>query len=109
MHKLLILAATTLALAGCNPNPNVATPNQAVTAVNAYNALQATGRAYLASPSCTTKPAAALCQQVFTSLALAYPAAKQVLAALKANQAAPITAVQALSAAYSVIESIPQH
>lgn len=111
MRKLLILAATGLALAGCNTNlnPNVATPAQAGAWLGTYNIAVAGARAYLASPLCVTKSTAQpLCQEVYSSLVAARAARKQISAALAANQSAPITAVQAIEAAYAVFQQIPQ-
>jgi hypothetical protein len=114
MRNKLLIFLVGLALAGCNPDPNVATPNQVVIAVNAYNAAVATGRNYLVLPLCSaTAPTVcrtqALSQSVYTALKSGRAARTQLLAALAANQAAPVTAVQALEAAYSVIQSLPQH
>ena len=106
--------ATSLALSGCNPDPNVATPNQVIVGINAYNAGVATARAYLALPLCSATVGApcrtqALSQSVYTALVSARAAETQLLAALKANATVPITAVQALQAAYAVIQAIPQN
>ena len=113
MWKFMLAGVVAVGLAGCNPDPNVATPNQALIAVNAYNAAVATGTVYLkrplcptAAPICRTK---ALSQQVYTALRAGRAARGQILSALAANQAAPITAIQALEAAYSVVSSIPQN
>ena len=105
--------ALSLGLAACNPDPNVATPNQVVIAINTYNAAVATGTQYLRLPlclptlvlPCRTQP---LSQSVYTALRTGRAARKQLLAALAANQAAPLTALGALQAAYSVISQIPQ-
>ena len=96
-----------LGLSGCDPN--VATPNQVAIAVNAYNAAVATGTAYLKLPLCGSPPCrtAALSQTVYTSLKSGRVARTQLLAALAANQSAPITAIQALQAAQAVIQQIP--
>lgn len=112
MRRLLAIAALATTLAGCNPDPNVATPNQVVIAINAYNAAVATGKNYLRLPLCSTTVAVvcrtqALSQQVYTALKSGRAARTQLLAALSASAATPITAIQALEAAYSVIQSIP--
>lgn len=115
MRSLILPLAAALALGGCAaiPNPNVATPNQVVIAVNAYNAAVATGRNYLVLPLCMPNlilpcRTPGMSQKVYTALKAARPARNQLLAALKANQAAPITAIQALEAAYSVVQSLPK-
>ena len=117
MRKFIGAAVLALALAGCNTNfdPNVATPNQAVIAINAYNAGVATGKNYLTLPLCpaTVTVATAACrtqalsQTVYTALKTGRVARSQILAALQANAALPITAIQALEAAYAVIQQIP--
>lgn len=110
MRSLILIAALAAGLAGCNANinPNVATPNQAYIGENAYVVAVSTGRIYLASPFCTNAPPARLCQEVFTAVRSIRTASKQVFAALKAHQDVPLTALDALRAAYSVIQSIPQ-
>ena len=112
--KLWITAGLALALAGCgNLNPDVATPNQVVIAVNAYNAAVVSGTAYLKLPLCTvnTPPCRTqeMSQRVYTTLKAGRGARAQLLAALAANQTASITAIQTLEAAYSVIQQIPKN
>ena len=115
MNKLLVSGALALALAGCNVNPNVATPNQVVIAVNAYNAAVATGRNYLALPLCpaTVTTATAACrtqglsQSVYSALKAGRAARTELLADLASNTTASITTMQTLEAAYSVIQSLP--
>jgi hypothetical protein len=100
-----------LALGACNQiNPNVATPNEEVIGINAYNAAVATATAYLQLPICGVPPCRTkvLSQSVYTALKSGRVARNQVLAALAANQAAPLTALQALQAAYAVVQQIPQ-
>ena len=110
MKKVLILCGA-LVLAGCNVDPNVATPNQALIAVNAYNAGVAAGVNYLKLPLCPANApvcrTAGLSQQVYTALKAGRVARGQVLSALAANTAAPITAIQALQTAYAVLQQIP--
>lgn len=112
MKKLVLGASLALGLAACNMDPTVATPNQVVIAVNAYNAAVATGTQYLKLPLCNPAPAPcrtqALSQSVYTSLKSGRVARKQLLDALAKDQAAPLTAIGALQAAYSVIQQIPQ-
>lgn len=114
--KRFLLSATmlgALALGGCNSiDPNVATPNQVLIGINAYNTGVAVGRAYLklplctvASPPCRTQP---MSQSVYTALKAGRAAREQLLGNLAANQAASLTALQALSAAYAVIQQIPR-
>lgn len=113
--KLAFLAPLALAgaLAGCNLDPNVATPNQVVIAVNAYNAAVATGTVYLKRPLCPTNApicrTQAMSQTVYSALKSGRAARAQLLAALANNQSTPITAIQALQAAYSIVQSIPQN
>ena len=109
MRRTLIAVALVAGLAGCNQNPDVATPNQVVIALNAYNTAAATGTAYLNLPLCGSPPCRelAMSQNVYTALKSARAARTQLLAALKANQSAPITAIQALQAAGAVIQQIP--
>ena len=106
------IATLALGLAACNLDPTVATPNQEVIAINAYNAAVATGTQYLKLPVCNPAPAPcrtqALSRQVYTALRTGRAARMQLLTALAANQAAPLTAVGALQAAYTVIQQIPQ-
>lgn len=98
------------ATAECSLDPNVATAQQAVIGINAYNAGVATATAYLKLPVCGTPPCRtqALSQSVYTAMKSGRSARTQILTALANNQSAPITAVQALEAAYSVVSQIPQ-
>ena len=110
MRRLLLAAALAGSLAGCaNLNPDIASPNQAVIAINAFNAAVATGTAYLKLPVCGAPPCRTLelSQSVYSSLKAGRVARKQLLTALSNNQSAPITAIQALQAAYSVVRQIP--
>ena len=111
MRSFIIIAALAAGLAGCNANlnPDVATPNQVYIGLNAYGVAVNTANVYLRSPSCTSKPAAALCQQVYTALKSARAARKQLTAQLVTNQTVSLTALQALQAAYAVIQTIPQN
>lgn len=112
MRKWIIAGVLALGLSGCagNFNPNVATPNQVVIAVNAYNAAVVAGTAYLRLPLCGTPPCRTqrLSQQVYTALKAGRVARNTLLADLQSNTTASITAVQALEAAYAVIQQIPQ-
>ena len=109
MSRFVLIAALAAGLAGCQTvNPDVATPNQVYIGLNAYGVALNTANVYLRSPTCTASPPAALCQQVYTALKSARVARKQLSAALAANQAAPLTALGALQAAYAVIQTIPQ-
>lgn len=107
---LFVALLLTGATSNCSLDPNVATAQQAVIGINAYNAAVATATAYLKLPICGSPPCRtqALSQSVYTALKSGRAARAQILAALAANQSAPITAVQALEAAYSVVQSIPQ-
>lgn len=102
-----------LALAGCagNPNPDVASANQVVIAVNAYNTAVATGTNYLRLPICNVSAPPCrtqeMSQTVYNALRSGRVARNQLVAGLKANSAASLTALQALSAAYSVIQNLP--
>jgi len=104
--------ALALGLAACNIDPNVATPNQEVIAVNAYNAAVAAGTQYLGLPLCGSASSPCrtqtLSQQVYTALKAGRVARKQILTALAANQAAPLTAIGALQAAATVIQQTVQ-
>lgn len=114
MRTLLLALGLATGLAGCATlDPNVATPNQVVIGINAYNAAVVTGTTYLHLPLCTasvTLPCRTqgLSQQVYTALRSGRAARTQLLAALAANQSAPVTALQALQAAYAVVQQIPQ-
>ena len=112
MWKFVVVGAAALALAGCNSslNPNVATPNQVVIGINAYNTAVVTGTAYLRLPLCGTPPCRtqALSQEVYTALKSGRAARNVLLADLRANVAAPVTAIQTLQAAYAVLQQIPQ-
>lgn len=113
LRKLILVGVVAAGLAGCQPiNPTVATPNQVVIGLNAYNTAVATGTAYLRLPLCdrALPPCRnqALSQRVYVALKSGRAARAQLLAALQANQAAPLTALQALQAAYAVVSSIPQ-
>ena len=116
MRSFILIAALAVGLAGCNTSldPTVATPNQVVIAVNAYNAAVVTAKNYLALPLCSTVVVnvcrtQALSQSVYSSIKAGRAARTQLLAALASNSAAPLTALQALEAAYSVVSSIPQN
>ena len=108
MRSLVLIAALAAGLAGCNVNPDVATPNQVYIGLNAYGVALNTANVYLRSPVCTASPPAALCQQVYTALKSARVARLQLTAQLKASQTVSLTAVEALQAAYAVIQTIPQ-
>lgn len=109
MRKLLFASLAALALAGCvDVNPDVATPNQMAIAINAYTTAGYAATIYLASPACATPPADPLCQKVYTAMKSGRAASKQIRAALKANQTVPLSALQALQAAYAVIQSLPK-
>lgn len=102
-----------LALGGCATlNPNVATPNQALIAVNAYNTAVASGTAYLRLALCTGNNVpcrtAALSQSVYTALRSGRAARAAILADLQTNTTAPITLIQTLQAAAATISTIPQ-
>ena len=112
MKRLLLLAGFAAALAGCNVDPNVATPNQEIIAINAYNAAVSTATVYLKQPLCSTTVTfpcrtQALSQSVYTALKSGRAARKTLLANLSAGTPASLTALQALEAAYSVIQQIP--
>ena len=110
MRSLILIAALAASMAGCNTNlnPDVATPNQVYIGLNAYGVALNTANVYLRSPACTVSPPAALCQQVYTALKSARVARLQLTAQLKASQTVSLTAVEALQAAYAVIQTIPQ-
>ena len=110
MRSILIVAGLASALAGCNTNinPNVASPRAEIIGINVYIVAGNAARVYLASPACTTRPPAALCQSVDTAIKSMRTARKQIIAALKAHQDAPLTAIDTLRAAYSVLQSIPK-
>ena len=113
LREIALFGALGLSLAACNPDPTVATPNQEVIAINAYNAAVATGTQYLRLPLCAPVVVLpcrtqGLSQKVYTALRSGRVARKQLLDALAANQTAPLTAIGALQAAYSVIQQIPQ-
>ena len=115
MWKFAISGALALALAGCNTlnlDPNVATPNQVVIGINAYNTAVGTGTAYLSLPLCGAHPSPCrtqvLSQSVYTALKSGRAARAALLADLKNNQSASVTAIQALQAAYAVLQQIPQ-
>ena len=96
--------------AGCNVDPNIATPNQIVIGVNAYNAAVGTGTAYLHLPICGKAPCRtqALSESVYTALKSGRAARDQLLVDLQNNQTAPVTLIQSLQAAYAVLSTIPQ-
>lgn len=115
MKKIILGLSLTFALGlgACNSiDPTVATPNQVIIGVNAYNTAVATGTAYLKLPLCG--PAAPPCrtqglsQSVYSALKSGRAARAQLLTALANNQSAPLTALQALQAAYTVVQNIPQ-
>ena len=106
----IVAAALAVALSGCvTTDTTVATPSQLYIGVNSYVAAGNAAIVYLDSSACKTKTPAPLCQEVYTSLLSARAAKTQIVAALQANQAAPLTALQALEAAYAVIQSIPKN
>lgn len=109
---LVVALCLTAATSECNLDPNVATPNQVVIAVNAYNTAVGTGTAYLHLPVCSTTVASpcrtqALSQSVYSALRGGRAARATLLADLANNSSVPITAIQALQAAYAVLSSLP--
>lgn len=111
MHKLIV-GTVILGLAGCaSINPNVASPNQVVVAVNAYDAAEVTGTNYLNLPLCVTGGTqvcrtAALTNSVVTAIHTARPAKNQLLADLANNISAPITLFNTLTAAEATFQNL---
>lgn len=110
MRKFLVAAGLALTLAGCDPN--VATPNQVLIAVNAYNTAVVSGTVYLKLPLCAAAQPApcrtqALSQSVYTALRSGRAARGTLLADLAANTTVPITLIQTLQAAYAVLSALP--
>jgi len=112
MNRIIVLMAA-LALAGCNVNvnPTVATPNQVVIAINAFDAVEATATTYLGWPLCGA-PGVSVCRTLATSKAVANGvrtgrAARDALVAdLQANASAPITALDTLTATISTLQTL---
>lgn len=109
---LLVAVMLTGATSQCNLDPNVATPNQVVIAINAYNTAVGTGTAYLHLPLCSATVSnpcrtAVLSQQVYTALRAGRSARNTLLADLQSNSSVPVTLIQTLQAAYSVLGSLP--
>ena len=112
LKQAVVAGALALALAGCNPDPNVATPNQVLIGINAYNTAVGTGTAYLRLPLCSATVrnpcrTQALSQSVYTALRSGRSARNQLMAQLAANQTASLTLIQTLRASYSVLSSLP--
>ncbi len=111
MNKLILVAALALGLGACNPDPNVATPGQEYIGLNAYLAGVKVATQYLRLPLCPT--AAPLCrtqamsQRVYDNLKAARAGKAQIIAALQNNSTVPLTAIQALQAAYAVVQQLP--
>ena len=104
-----LLAMLAAPLAGCvTTDSTIATPSQMYIGVNAYVAAGDSAAIYLKSPACTAKPPQALCQSVYSAMLAARAAKTQIIAALKANQTAPLTALQTMEAAYAIIQNIPK-
>lgn len=105
------LMALGLSLSGCaTVNPTIATPNQEYVGLNAYYAALQTGNNYLALPLCggsaticRTRP---LSLQVARALVAVRAARKQITVAIEMGMPAPLTALDALQAGYSVIQQI---
>lgn len=112
MTKLALALPLALLLSSCAVlDTQVATPQQAYVAAEAYNAGVVAGTAYLRLPEC---PKATICrtqelsQRVYGALKAARPARAAIVTALKAHKSAPITALQTLQAAYAVLQQLPQ-
>lgn len=112
MRTFIILAAAGLALAGCNVNPNVATPNEVYAAGNAWYAAQVAGNTYMRLPVCSaTVPAPcrtkAMTITVYSDLTKGNGLAQTVLADVNAGTPVPLTLVQTLSAIITTMQSLP--
>ena len=111
MLKLIGALAVALTLAACNQSAITVTPQQAVEAVTAVNAIELTGRNYLTWPLC---PGAVLCRtqvasaNVATGVRTLYAAKNAVLAYLSANpgQPLPVTLTEALSASVVALQAL---
>ena len=111
MLKIIGALAVTLALAACDQPVITVTPQQAVEAVTAVNAIELTGRNYLTWPLC---PSSALCRTQAASADIAagiralYTAKNAILAALKADptQPLPVTLTEALSASVVALQAL---
>ena len=111
MLKLIGALTVALTLAACNQSAITVTPQQAVEAVTAVNAIELTGRNYLTWPLC---PSSTLCRtqvasaNVATGVRTLYTAKNAVLAYLSANpgQLLPVTLTEALSAAVVAMQAI---
>ena len=112
MKKVLIGLVLALGLAGCNINlnPNVATPQDVVIAANAFDAAEATAANYLTLPLCGTTAKVCRTQAISIQVASAVRAGRvardQLLADVKANNPAPVSLFQTLSATVSTLQAL---
>lgn len=111
--RKIIVSLTLLGLVGCSAsiNPNVATPNQVVIAVNAYDAAEITGTNYLSLPVCTSSGTkicrtTALTQTIASTIWEARAAKNQLLSDLANNVTAPITLFDTLTAAEATFQTL---
>ena len=112
MKKILVVMGFAACLGACSSaNPTIATPNQVVLAVNAYDAAVATAKNYLALGVCSAvvnAPCRTLAMSTaIVSAVLSGRAAKNSLVAdLQANTTIPITLFQTLTAAAATINQL---
>jgi hypothetical protein len=110
--KIIYPCLLILGLVGCaTVNPTVATPNQVVIAVNAYNAAEVTGTNYLSLPLCVTGGTkvcrtTALSNSVVSAIHTARPAKNQLLADVASNVSAPISLFDTLIAAEATFQTL---
>ena len=109
--KLMYLAIpVALAIAGCNVNPDVATPNQVVIAANAFDAAEATAANYLSLPLCGGMAKvcrdAALSKKVAQTVRTGRTARDQLLADINSSTPVPVTLLQALTTTVSTLQSL---
>ena len=111
MRNFAVLVVAGVALAGCNTalDPTVATPNQVLVAVNAFDAAEVAATNYLRLPLCATN-GPTICRNAVASKSIANgiragrPARDQLTTALANNASAPLTVYQTLTAAVSSLE-----
>ena len=104
LRKLTLLCAV-LALSGC-ANPTVATPNQVVIAVNAFDAAEVGATAYLKLPLCGTGVCrtAAASKTVAASVRAGIVLRDKLQAEITSNGSAiPLTELDALAVATSTL------
>ena len=111
----LSLGALTVSLSACNPvglNPSVATPSQAVIAINGFNAAELTAKGVLSLPVCSgTVPAPcrtdAASQSLVRAILTGRAARNGIRSALgNGSSAVPVSLIDTLATTSSTIQTL---